>query len=164
KAFALLNSLDAAQRAKAILSYRVADLVLGPGQDGKTIQPEGLKATALNAKQRAMLLDLIAEWSGIVHESAAAARMAEIRSGLDEYVQASKISLARDLVRVELRLTPGVKVLPRVLAAIDTNGDGVLSTDEQRAYADHVRRDLSLAVDGAPLALRIVALEFPSVA
>jgi len=84
KAFALLNSLDSAQRAKAILNYRVADLVLGPGQDGKTIQPEGLKATSMNAKQRALLLDVIAEWSGIVHESAAAARMAEIKSGLDD--------------------------------------------------------------------------------
>jgi hypothetical protein len=84
KAFALLNSLDSTQRAKAILGYRVADLVLGPGQDGKTIQPEGLKATSMNAKQRALLLDLIGEWSGIVHESAAAARMAEIKSGLDD--------------------------------------------------------------------------------
>jgi hypothetical protein len=84
KAFALLNALDSTQRAKAILNYRVADLVLGPGQDGKTIQPEGLKATAMNAKQRAMLLDIISEWSGIVHESAAAARMAEIRAGLDD--------------------------------------------------------------------------------
>ena len=84
KAFALLNSLDSAQRAKAILNYRVADLVLGPGQDGKTIQPEGLKATAMNAKQRALLLDLVAEWSGIVHESAAAARLAEIEAGLDD--------------------------------------------------------------------------------
>jgi hypothetical protein len=84
KAFALLNSLDSTQRAKAILGYRVADLVLGPGQDGKTIQPEGLKATSMNAKQRALLLDLIGEWSGIVHEGAAAARMAEIKSGLDD--------------------------------------------------------------------------------
>jgi hypothetical protein len=84
KAFALLNALDASQKAKAILSYKVADLVLGPGQDGKTIQPEGLKASAMNAKQRAMLLDVVSEWSGIVHESAAAARLAEIRAGLDD--------------------------------------------------------------------------------
>ncbi len=41
KAFALLNALDEKQRKQAILSYRLADLVLGPGQDGKTIQPEG---------------------------------------------------------------------------------------------------------------------------
>jgi hypothetical protein len=84
KAFALLNALDEAQRKQVILTYRVADLVLGPGQDGKTIQPEGLKASAMNERQQGMLLDLIAEWTGIVHDSAAAARMAEIRSGLNE--------------------------------------------------------------------------------
>ena len=83
---------------------------------------------------------------------------------LDEYVQASKISIARDLVRVELRLTPGVKVLSRVLAVIDTNGDGVLSADEQRVYAERVRGDLSLAVDGKPLSLRLVRLGFPDIA
>jgi hypothetical protein len=82
KAFALLNALDVSQQSKAILSYKVADLVLGPGQDGKTIQPEGLKASEMNAKQRAMLLDVISEWSGIIHESAAAARLAEIKSDL----------------------------------------------------------------------------------
>jgi hypothetical protein len=82
KAFALLNSLDEAQRNQAILGYRVADLVLGPGQDGKVIQPEGLKASAMNDRQRGILVDLISEWSGIVHESAAEARMAEIKEGL----------------------------------------------------------------------------------
>ena len=84
KALALLQSLDESQRAKAVLGFRVADLVLGPGQDGKTIQPEGLRASEMNARQRQMLLDVIAEWSGIVHESAAAARLAEIRAGLGE--------------------------------------------------------------------------------
>src|SRR4029077_12034656 len=84
KALALLNALDENQQKKAILNYRVADLVLGPGQDGKTIQPEGLKASAMNDRQRAMLVDLIAEWSGIVHETEAAARIAELRAGLDD--------------------------------------------------------------------------------
>jgi hypothetical protein len=84
KALALLNALDESQRKQAILSYHVGDLVLGPGQDGKTIQPEGLKASAMNERQRAMLLDVISEWSGIVHETAAAARLAEIRAGLNE--------------------------------------------------------------------------------
>ena len=64
KALALLNALDERQRKQAILSYRLADLVLGPGQDGKTIQPEGLKASAMNEKQRAMLLDLIIGMGG----------------------------------------------------------------------------------------------------
>jgi hypothetical protein len=84
KAFALLSSLDEKQKKQAILSYHLADLVLGPGQDGKTIQPEGLIATSMNQQQRTMLLDVIAEWSGIIHESAAAARMAEIKAGLDQ--------------------------------------------------------------------------------
>jgi hypothetical protein len=84
KALALLNALDESQRKQVILSYRLADLVLGPGQDGKTIQPEGLKASAMNDRQRAMLLDVIVEWAGIVHESAATARMAELKADLNE--------------------------------------------------------------------------------
>jgi hypothetical protein len=82
KALALLGALDESQKKQAILGYRVADLVLGPGKDGKTIPPEGLKAAAMTEAQRALLLDLISEWSGIVHDSAAAARMAEIKAGL----------------------------------------------------------------------------------
>jgi hypothetical protein len=84
KAFALLSAMDDARRKQAILNYHVADLVLGPGQDGKTILPEGLKASAMNERQRAMLLDLITEWTGIVHDSAALARMAEIKAGLND--------------------------------------------------------------------------------
>jgi hypothetical protein len=84
KALALLNALDENQRKKAILSYRLADLVLGPGQDGKTIQPEGLKASDMNERQRAMLVDVISEWANIVNESAAVTRMAEIKTGLDD--------------------------------------------------------------------------------
>ena len=84
KAIALLNALDENQRKQAILSYRLADLVLGPGQDGKTIQPEGLKASAMNERQRAVLLDVISEWTGIVHESAATTRFAEIKGDIKD--------------------------------------------------------------------------------
>jgi len=84
KAFALLSALDENQKKQAILSFQLADLVLGPGQDGKTIQPEGLKASAMNDKQRSMLLDLMSEWANIIHESAAAARMAELKADIHE--------------------------------------------------------------------------------
>lgn len=84
KALALLDSLDENQRKQAILSFRVADLVLGPGQDGKTIQPEGLKASAMTEKQRAALLDLISEWAGIVTEGAVAARLAQLKADIKE--------------------------------------------------------------------------------
>jgi hypothetical protein len=84
KGLALLQSLDAKQRAQAVLSYRVPDLILGPGQDGKKIAPEGLKASAMNENQRQLLIDLIAEWSGIINESAASARMSELKADLNE--------------------------------------------------------------------------------
>jgi hypothetical protein len=80
----LLQSLDEKQRTQAVLPYTVADLVLGPGQDDKKIAPEGLMASAMNAGQQAMLLDLIGEWAGIMNESSAAARMAEIKADLSE--------------------------------------------------------------------------------
>jgi hypothetical protein len=80
KAFALINALDAGQRAQAILPYRVADLVLGPGQDGRTIQPEGIRASALTSAQQTMLWDLVHEWAGIMNDAFAEPRMADIRS------------------------------------------------------------------------------------
>jgi hypothetical protein len=84
KSFALINSLDAAQQKQAILPYQVSDLVLGPGEDGKTIQPEGIKVSALNAAQQEMLFDLAHEWVGILNDEAAAAKMAEIKANLPE--------------------------------------------------------------------------------
>ena len=84
KAFALINALDAAQRAQAILPYRVSDLVLGPGQDGRVIAPEGIRATALSAAQQAALLDIIREWAGIVTDAFAEPRMAELRANLPQ--------------------------------------------------------------------------------
>jgi hypothetical protein len=65
KGFALINTLTPAQQKQAILNYQVRDLVLGAGADGKTIQPEGILASALNASQQEMLLDLAHEWVGI---------------------------------------------------------------------------------------------------
>jgi hypothetical protein len=84
KAFALVNALDATQRGQAILNYRVADLVLGPGQDGRTIQPEGLRASSMTPAQQAMLLGLIDEWAGIITDAYGGPRMAEIKGNLPQ--------------------------------------------------------------------------------
>jgi hypothetical protein len=83
-AFALMASLDAGQRKQALLGYNVSDLVLGPGQDGRAIQPEGLRVSLMSAAQQSTLLDLVREWAGIAHDALAAPRMEEIRSGLPE--------------------------------------------------------------------------------
>jgi hypothetical protein len=60
----------------------VTDTVLGPGLDGKVIQPEGVKASEFTADQRKMLLDLASEWVGILNAAAAALKMSEITESL----------------------------------------------------------------------------------
>jgi uncharacterized protein DUF3500 len=84
KAFALINSLDATQRSQAILNYRVSDLVLGPGKDGRVIEPEGIRATSLSPPQQSLLLDLIREWAGITNDAFAAPRMTELEANLPQ--------------------------------------------------------------------------------
>ena len=84
KAFALLDALDETQRKHAILNYEVDDLVLGPGHAGEQIQPEGLKASAMNDRQKALLLDVISEWAGIVQSAYAGPRMEEVKAGLND--------------------------------------------------------------------------------
>jgi hypothetical protein len=62
-----------------------------------------------------------------------------------------------------MRLTPGVAVSAFVLAGIDTNGDGVISETERRAYAERVLRDVSLKIDGQVARLGLLSVEFPGV-
>ncbi len=83
-AFALMDTLYDAQRKQAILNYQVKDLVLGPGHAGQTIQPEGLKTSALNERQRGMLLEVISEWAGIINDAYATPRMPQIKAGLED--------------------------------------------------------------------------------
>ncbi|PYQ52362.1 MAG: hypothetical protein DMF78_11445 [Acidobacteria bacterium] len=82
---------------------------------------------------------------------------------LDEYLQATTISVEEDRVEAQIRLVPGVAVFPVVFRAIDTNSDGVIADAEQRAYAERVLRDLSLRIDGHRLPLRLVASKFGAV-
>ena len=84
KAFALVNALDTTQRGEAVLNYRVSDLVLGPGRDGRVIQPEGVRVSTLSSAQQGMLLEIIREWAGIMHQSFAEPRMADIRAKLPD--------------------------------------------------------------------------------
>jgi hypothetical protein len=82
---------------------------------------------------------------------------------LDEYLQATIISVEKDHVQASMRLIPGVAVSSSVIASIDSNGDGVLSKAEQRAYAERVLGDLSLTVDGKSLRPALVSVDFPGI-
>jgi hypothetical protein len=81
---------------------------------------------------------------------------------LNQYLQATTIAVAPGVVTLEVRLTPGVDVAGTVIADIDGDHDGRLSSAEARAYADRVVRDLSLAVDGRPATLRLQSWSFAS--
>jgi hypothetical protein len=80
---------------------------------------------------------------------------------LDEYLQATTISLEKDLVKGQIRLTPGVAVFPKILAAIDVDANRIISAQEERAYAEAVLGDLSVAIDGNPLHPQLVSVKFP---
>jgi hypothetical protein len=81
---------------------------------------------------------------------------------LDEYLEATIFSVDSDHVEGSMRLVPGVAVSSAVIGAIDADGDGRFSQSEQQAYAERVLSDLSLSVDGLPLALRLLSCDFPS--
>ena len=84
KALEFMQALTEEQRKQAILGSQMHDLVLGPGHDGETIQPEGLKLGGLSEPQRKRLLELVAEWSGIIHETAAGEKLNEIKANLSD--------------------------------------------------------------------------------
>ena len=76
---------------------------------------------------------------------------------VDEYLQATTISVEKGRIAVELRLAPGIEVFPKVLALIDTDRDGAIAEAELRAYAERLATELTLSVDGTRLPLRLVS-------
>ncbi len=83
-ALKLMNALSAQQRTSATLSYQISDLVLGPGQDGKVLQPEGIKGSSLTAAQKDMLLELTGAWVGMLKTDDAAPKLAQIKANIDD--------------------------------------------------------------------------------
>ena len=247
KAFALLSSLDEAQRKQAILGFQMRDLVLGPGRDGQTIQPEGIKGSALTEKQRA---DAAGSGQRMDRHPARSCRESEngrdekeyrrnlvrverpngkrqrrllphpradghhrirpaalgrrrdqahphdlprsnerLRNKMveavtrtlcrlplllallafpsavfahrdDQYLQATLVAIEPSGVRLQINLTPGVAVAEQVLAQIDRDRDGAISKNEAAAYAESLKRDLTLRLDGRKLDLKLTASEF----
>lgn len=84
EAQALIDSLNPDQRAKAVVSNSAINLILGPGHDGKTLQPEGLQASAMTADQKAKLLALVEARVGIMNADDAGAAIARIRQNIDQ--------------------------------------------------------------------------------
>jgi hypothetical protein len=79
----------------------------------------------------------------------------------DDYLQAARIGLEPDRVLITLDVTPGITVAESFIAALDHDGDGALSTEEQGGYAGRVVGALEVEIDERPLRPRLVSWSFP---
>jgi hypothetical protein len=81
---------------------------------------------------------------------------------LDQYLQATRLSLAANQVGVEIDLTPGVDIAPMIFALINTDHDGRISASEGEKYAKQVVQETVLEIDGHRSRLDLLKYEFPS--
>src|SRR5207342_1363841 len=80
----------------------------------------------------------------------------------DELLQAARIAIEPDRVKLELSLTPGIAVTDGMIRDIDVNGDGTLSSFEQLQYAAHVLSGMTLRIDdGLAAGLKLKGSRFP---
>src|SRR4051812_34962048 len=76
---------------------------------------------------------------------------------LDEYLQATLVSIEPGHIRLKINLTPGVAIAEQVLTLLDYNRDGIISTNEVERYAETFQRDLVAELDTHPLKLKLTS-------
>ena len=81
---------------------------------------------------------------------------------LDEYLQATRIAVNIDSVDLEIDLTAGVEVAPKVWALVDADGNGKVSEAEAETYSNTLLAAMSLRVDDRPCKIGLVASRFPT--
>lgn len=80
---------------------------------------------------------------------------------LDEYLQATIVVIEPGGIRLQMNLTPGVQVAETILAQIDRDHSGIISDAEAVAYAESLKRDLTLQLDQQDAEMTLSASEFP---
>jgi hypothetical protein len=84
KGLALMQALDAAQQARARLGDKTGNNALAQAfRDNLVLDHAGIRADALNEEQRALLLDVVAEYVGNMPDGHARVRMDEVAAHLD---------------------------------------------------------------------------------
>jgi hypothetical protein len=81
---------------------------------------------------------------------------------LDEYLQATRVSVATNRIDLSIDLTPGVAIADQLLFVIDQDRDGRVSEEEAAAYAQRVLKDIRLGLDEKALTLSLVDKSFPA--
>jgi len=82
---------------------------------------------------------------------------------LDEYLQATRVSIARHQLTLEVDLTPGVSIAAAVVESLDADADHTIAPAEAEAYGRAVLSDLLVEVDGSRPALSLIRIEIPTI-
>jgi hypothetical protein len=82
---------------------------------------------------------------------------------LDEYLQATRISVGTHRVDLEIDLTPGVSIAGTIVWLIDRNKDGLISPEEGAAYAASALKTMAIDIDGKPQSLGLIDSRYPTV-
>jgi hypothetical protein len=80
---------------------------------------------------------------------------------LDEYLQSTLVMIEPGDIRLKINLTPGIEIAEKLLSQIDRNGDGAIARDESAAYAELLKQDLTVRLDGRDTQLRLTASNIP---
>jgi hypothetical protein len=107
----------------------------------------------MNVRRRLMLLVVLGAWLATVPPATA--------HRVDEFLQATRLSIDVARVDLEIDLTAGIALASTVFAGIDTDGDGVISGAEGDSYARKILRSVVLKVNGSPVAVTFVDGTFP---
>jgi len=81
---------------------------------------------------------------------------------LDEYLQATLVTIEPGQVRLQINFTPGVAVAEKVLALIDRNRDAVISPKEADTYSQSLKHDLVLQLDRRTVEPNLISSRFPT--
>jgi hypothetical protein len=77
-------------------------------------------------------------------------------------LQATLVTIDPGEIRLQINLTPGVEVADKVLALVDRDHDGVVSTNEAAAYCELMKSELSVYLDGRKITLKLTGSSFPA--
>ena len=82
---------------------------------------------------------------------------------LDEYLQASRVTLDHDRITLEIDLTPGASVAWTAVGLLDLDADGTISPAEAGAYGRRVLGDLVVMLDRHTVEMNLTRAEVPSI-
>ena len=82
---------------------------------------------------------------------------------LDEYLQATRVSIARDRITLDIDLTPGVTIAPAIVETLDANADNSIGPSEAGAYGRAMLSDVVVTFDGHPVVMALTQIEVPTI-